>query len=79
MWGAMIASSLEIAEQYLVLKNTKESRKYLDELIYLKKELNSEQNKSDDDINHTRIDNINDQLRILFESISSLGKQNAVS
>lgn len=79
MWGAILSSSLTIAEQYLIKENTEESRKYLDKLIYLKKELNEEQNKTDDIINHTRIDNIHDQLRILFESISSIGAKDSIS
>lgn len=73
----ILGSLLGIAEQYLTLKNTKESRKYLDRLIYLRKELHVEENKSDDIINHARIDNLNSELRILLESIAALGKTNA--
>ena len=77
--GSFLSSSLKIAEQYLIKINTEESRKYLDRLIYLKRQLNNEKNKSDENINHTRIDNINDELRILFESISSIGAQDIIS
>lgn len=75
MFG-MIGNLLGIAEQYLTLRNTKESRVYLDRLIYLRRELHVEENKSDDVINHARIDNLNSELRILLESIASFGKTN---
>ena len=72
-----ISPLLSIAGEYLKLKNTKESRKYLDKLIWLKKEIYVEENKSEDSINHARIDNLNSELRILIESIASLGAKNS--
>jgi hypothetical protein len=69
-----INALLGIAEQYLTLKNTKQSRKYLDRMVYLRRELANEQSKDDSTINHTRIDNIDEQLRILVESISQIGE-----
>lgn len=71
---SIVTALLGIAEQYLELKNTKESRKYLDRLIYLRQEKANEENKDDAYINHTRIDNIDDELRILAESIQTIGK-----
>lgn len=72
-----ISPLLSIAGEYLKLKNTKESRKYLDKLIWLKKEIYVEENKSEDSINHARIDNLNSELRILIESIATLGAKNS--
>ena len=70
----IIGGLLGITEQYLSLKNTQESRKYLDQLIYIKKGLQFEKNKPDSTINHARIDNLNSKLRILVESIATLGE-----
>ena len=70
----IIAPLLGIAEGYLKLRNKKEERKYLDRLIFLKKEIYVEENKSEDSINHARLDNLHSELRILIESIASLGE-----
>lgn len=73
----LIGNLLGITEEYLKLRNKREDRKYLDRLINLKRELYEEENKPDDIIDHARIDNIYNELRILLESITTLGKQDS--
>jgi hypothetical protein len=67
----IIAPLLGIAEGYLKLRNKKEERKYLDEIIWLRKELYEETNKLEEDRNFARIDNIKHRLRIVIESVAA--------
>lgn len=57
-----------VLEQSLKLWNSKESSKYLDKMIKLRKEWYEEYNKPLDDRSDVKLDNIELQLRILCES-----------
>lgn len=61
----------------LSLWNTKESRKYLDRVIDLEKQIYYETNKPEENRNHALIDNCNAELCIIAEATSKFGKQNA--
>lgn len=61
----------------LSIWNTKEGRKYLDEVIELEKKKLYEENKLEHDRNHALIDNINNRLCIIVDAIAKFGKPNA--
>lgn len=60
----------------LSLWNTKESRKYLDEVIELEKKKLYEENKPEENRNHAYIDNINHRLCIIVDATTKFGKPN---
>ncbi len=70
MIGGLVAPILSILEQFLKLRNTKEDRKILDRVIFLRKEKYNEENKPDNKQSHSYIDNINAELRIIIESVA---------
>lgn len=65
----MISSVFKVLEAGLGLWKSKESRKYLDKVIKLKREWYEEYNKETSD--HAILDNIERELLILCESFSS--------
>lgn len=69
-WGLALA----VLEQGLKLWNTKESRKYLDRVIKLKKEWYEEFNRSDR--SQLALDNISRELRIIAETFANNLGQN---
>lgn len=75
--GALIGSLFKLAEHTLSIYKTKQARKYLDRVIYLKKEYYEEENKDELSQNHARMDNIVNELRIITESITDLKEQDA--
>jgi hypothetical protein len=64
-----------VLEQALKLWNSKESSKYLDKMIKLKKEWYEEYNKPLDDRSDVKLDNIELQLRILCQSFIQAPKR----
>lgn len=74
----MIETIFPVLEQGLRLWNTKESRKYLDQVIELKRKWYEEYNKPQDIRSDAVLDNIQFELRILsLAFVSNSGKQNA--
>jgi len=61
----------------LSIWNTKEGRKYLDEVINLEQRKYNEENKPEHIRNHAVIDNINNRLCIIADAITKFGKPNA--
>lgn len=62
----------------LTLWNTKEARKYRDEIIKLKRDWYEEFNKPDNEIDHSVLDNVEFELRIIGEAFATeVGKQDA--
>jgi hypothetical protein len=59
---------LGVLEQGLNLWNSKESTKYMDRLIRLKKDFHEEYNKPLDERSDIRLDDIEFELRVLAES-----------
>lgn len=60
----------------LTLLNTKEARKYRDEIIKLKRDWYEEFNKPDNEIDHSVLDNTEFELRIIGEAfVTEVGKQ----
>jgi uncharacterized protein YqeY len=72
-WGL----ALSVLEQGLKLWNTKESRKYLDRVIKLKKEWYEEFNRTDR--SQLALDTIQRELRIIAESFANNLGQNGHS
>lgn len=68
------ALAFRILEQGLKLWNTKESRKYLDRVIELKKDWHEEYNRPDR--SQLALDSLERELRIIAESFASLPGQN---
>lgn len=67
----MIESILGILEAGLSLWNTKEARKYQDQVIKLKKEFYEEYNKPDNERSDARLDNIMRELLIIGEGFTA--------
>lgn len=63
-----------IAEHTLSIYDTKTSRKYLDEVIALRKAYYNEQNKPEESRNFAIMDNAINRLCIITEATSSFGK-----
>lgn len=63
-----------IAQHALSIYDTKTSRKYLDEVISLKKAYYNEQNKSDNERDHAVMDNALNRLCIISEATAKFGK-----
>jgi len=74
MTGAIISSLFKIAEHTLGIYKTKQARKYLDRVIYLKKRYYAEENKPDNQQNHALMDNITNELCLITETIASFGE-----
>ncbi len=72
--GAIVGSLFKIAEYTLGIYQTKQARKHLDRVIYLKKRYYEEENKPDGEQNHAVMDNIVNELCIITESITSITK-----
>lgn len=77
MIGALIGPLLSIAEQFLKLRNKREDKKILERVIFLRKEKYAEQNKPDSKQDHAYIDNINNELRIIIETIAQFEEQDS--
>lgn len=67
----MIDSVFKIVGSALSIWESKEKRKYLDKYMSLKKDYYEAINRSPDEWNDARIDNIKFELQLLVESISS--------
>lgn len=61
----------------LSLLNTKEARKYLDEVIFLEKKKAYEDNRPEKLRNHAVIDNINRRLCIISNATAKFGKSDS--
>ena len=72
--GGIIGSLFKITEHTLSIYQTKQARKYLDRVVYLKREYYEESNKPENKQNHARMDNITAELRIISESVALFGK-----
>jgi len=64
-----------IVEHALSIYDTKLSRKYLDEVITLKKAYYNEENKPEDKRNHAVMDNSINRLCIITETITKFEEQ----
>jgi hypothetical protein len=64
-----------VLEQALTIWNSKESSKYLDKMIELKKDWYAEYNKPLDNRSDVKLDNIELQLRILCQSFIQAPKR----
>ena len=72
--GAIAGSLFKIVEYTLKLTNTKESRKYLDRVLYLKKVYYNEENKPEESRNHAFMDNAINELCVITETVASFEK-----
>lgn len=66
----LVNALFSIAEHTLSIYDTKTSRKYLDEVIMLKKVYYYEENKDDSKRNHAVMDNVVNRLCIISESFA---------
>lgn len=74
----MIGSLFKVLEAGLGLWKSKESRKYLDRVIKLKKEFYEEYNKDDNVRSDAVLDNIQFELRLISDSFASqIGSENS--
>lgn len=63
----------------LSLLNTKESRKYLDEVLALEQRRYEEENKPEDRRNHAYLDNIDHRLCLISQATSGLNKSDVAN
>lgn len=71
----IIASLFTITKHSLNIYSTKQSRKYLDRVLFLEKVYYAEENKSEDERNHAVMDNCVNELCLLTETVAKLKKQ----
>ncbi len=68
----VISSLFAITKHSLSIYKTKQSRKYLDRVIYLEKVYYAEENKPEDKRNHAVMDNVTNELCLLTQTITKL-------
>lgn len=70
----IIGSLFAITKHSLSIYDTKQSRKYLDRVLFLEKVYYAEENKNEDMRNHAVMDNCVNELCLLTETIAKLKK-----
>lgn len=73
----LINSLFAIAEHTLSIYKTKESRKFLERVLYLKKTYRFEVNKHEDNRNHALMDNVVFELCVITDTIAKFGEPSA--
>lgn len=74
MIGQIVSSLFAITKHSLSIYDTKQSRKYLDRVLYLEKVYYVEENKPEDKRNHALMDNCVNELCLLTTTITRLKK-----
>lgn len=71
----IVNALFKIAEHTLSIYKTKYARKYLDEVISLRKAYYNEENKPEDERNHALMDNSINRMCIIIEEITNFKEQ----
>lgn len=73
----VVTSLFTIAKHALSIYDTKQSRKYLERVLYLEKTYRFEENKTDDEDNkqnHALMDNCIAELCLITDTVAKFGK-----
>lgn len=70
----IIASLFAITKHSLSIYETRQSRKYLDRVIYLEKVYYAEENKPEDQRSHAVMDNVSNELCLITKTVTKLKK-----